>query len=153
MFWKKKEDKLVEGSEEGNILNQTSTLNEENNSEVLGMAFKEPVVEETLKTPEAGDFAASTIGAMSMEVTKKQTPISKREVVVTIGSKWQHFKGTIVVVKALAVHTETLEKLVIYENNNELWARPYDNFTSDEDVSQRKDNKTGQKYRFEEIKE
>ena len=56
-------------------------------------------------------------------------------------------------VKALAVHTETLEKLVIYEHNKELWARPYDNFTSDEDVSQRKDNKTGQKYRFEEIKE
>lgn len=153
MFWKKKEDKLVAGSEEGNILNQSEDQALENNSEVLGMAFKEAVPEETLQTNDVGDFATSTIGAMSMTVQSPKEGISKREVIVTVGSKWQHFKGSIVNVKAIAVHTETLEKLVIYENNNELWARPYDNFISDEDVSQRKDNKTGQKYRFEEIKE
>ena len=79
MFWKKKEDKLIQGSEEGNVLNQTEEQNQENNSEVLGMAFKEPVVEDTLKETEVGDFASSTIGAMSMENSKKQAPITKEK--------------------------------------------------------------------------
>lgn len=71
---------------------------------------------------------------------------------ITIGSKWQHFKGTVMEVKMLAKHSDNLEEMVIYEHKGELWARPIFSFLSSEDVSQREDNKTGQKYRFEKIK-
>lgn len=67
---------------------------------------------------------------------------------VTIGSKWQHFKGDIMEVKDIAIHTETLEEMVVYYHFNKLWVRPISMFLSDEDISQREDNKTGQKYRF-----
>lgn len=76
-----------------------------------------------------------------------------REVEINVGSKWKHFKGDVMEVKVIASHSETLEKMVIYEHRGEIWARPISSFLSDEDVSQRKDNVTGQKYRFEEMTE
>lgn len=152
MFWKKKEDKLVKGAEE-NSASMNIQENEEDNAEVLGMALKDSVIE-TLEeeNEETGSFASSTLGAMSIKPVKKENVFPKREVVVNIGSKWQNFKGPIVIVKAIATHTENYEKLVIYEHNGSLWACPYDNFVSSEDITKRKDNKTYQKYRFEEIK-
>jgi len=39
----------------------------------------------------------------------------------------QHYKGGVYVVKCIATHTETKEKMVIYKRfngNGELWARP-----------------------------
>lgn len=71
---------------------------------------------------------------------------------ITIGSKWQHFKGDVMEVQMLVRHSENLEEMVIYEHKGELWARPISSFLSDEDVRRREDNKTGQKYRFEKIK-
>ena len=41
--------------------------------------------------------------------------------------------------------------MVIYEHSGELWARPISIFLSDEDISNRSDNITKQKYRFERI--
>lgn len=70
---------------------------------------------------------------------------------IIIGSKWQHFKGDIMTVREIAKHSETLEEMVIYEHKNELWARPISSFLSDEDITSRADNKTGQKYRFQKI--
>lgn len=72
---------------------------------------------------------------------------------IQVGSKWQHFKGDIMTVRGIAKHSESLEVMVIYEHKNELWARPISSFLSDEDISSRDDNKTGQKYRFEKIAE
>ncbi len=72
---------------------------------------------------------------------------------IKIGDKFRHFKGFIVTVKGLAKHSETLEELVIYEHNNELWARPKHLFLSKEDISKRIDNVTNQKYRFEKVEE
>ncbi len=72
---------------------------------------------------------------------------------IKINSKWQHFKGDVMQVKALAKHSETLEDLVIYEHKGTIWARPLASFLDEEDVRDRKDNKTNQKYRFEEIKD
>ena len=74
-----------------------------------------------------------------------------QEVTIEVGSKWQHFKGDIITVKAIAKHSETLEEMIIYEHFNELWARPISSFLSMEDVRNRPDNKTKQKYRFEKI--
>ncbi len=75
-----------------------------------------------------------------------------QEEIIEVGSKWQHFKGDIMVVKAICKHSETLEEMVMYEHHKELWVRPISSFLSTEDVSLRKDNKTNQKYRFIKIK-
>ena len=74
-----------------------------------------------------------------------------QEVTIEVGSKWQHFKGDIMTVKGLVKHSETLEEMVVYEHFNQLWVRPITSFLSTEDVSQRPDNKTKQKYRFVKI--
>lgn len=71
---------------------------------------------------------------------------------ILVGDKYQHFKGDVMTIKSLAKHSETLEEMVIYEHKNELWARPISSFLSDEDVSHRQDNVTGQKYRFMKIR-
>lgn len=72
---------------------------------------------------------------------------------VKAGSKWQHFKGDVMTVLELAKHSENLEEMVVYEHKGEIWVRPISSFLSEEDISNREDNKTGQKYRFEKIKE
>ena len=70
---------------------------------------------------------------------------------IEIGSKWQHFKGSVMEVKMLAKDSENLKEMVVYEHDNEIWVRPIESFLSEEDVSSRQDNKTGQTYRFERI--
>lgn len=75
-----------------------------------------------------------------------------RDEKILVGDKYQHFKGDIMIVLHIAKHSETLEEMVIYEHKNELWARPISSFLSDEDVSHRPDNVTGQKYRFMKIR-
>ena len=72
-----------------------------------------------------------------------------REVIV--GKKYKHFKGMIVEVIAIAKDSETLEKLVVYNHDNETWVRKYDEFISEVDRSKYSDVK--QRYRFEEIGE
>lgn len=74
-----------------------------------------------------------------------------RNEVVEKNSIWQHFKGSKMEVIDIAKHSETLEEMVIYKHDNELWVRPISSFLSDEDVSKRTDNVTKQKYRFERI--
>lgn len=70
---------------------------------------------------------------------------------IEIGSKWQHFKGDVMDVLMIVKHSETLEEMVVYSHKGEKWARPISSFLSEEDVSMREDNKTGQKYRFEKL--
>lgn len=41
--------------------------------------------------------------------------------------------------------------MIIYKHGDSDWARPIISFLSDEDVSKREDNQTGQKYRFEKL--
>ncbi len=67
---------------------------------------------------------------------------------IIIGSKWQHFKGDVMEIIEIAKHSESLEQMIIYRHRGEVWARPISSFLSNEDVSMRKDNVTGQKYRF-----
>ncbi len=67
------------------------------------------------------------------------------------GKTYRHFKGHIVKVLEIGTNTETMEEMVVYEHlgDNKIWIRPYDMFASQEDISSRKDNITGQKTRFE----
>lgn len=69
------------------------------------------------------------------------------------GEKYRHFKGIIVEIVCIAKNSETLEDMVVYKHikTNELWVRPLKMFVDQTDVSSRKDNKTGQKFRFEKI--
>lgn len=73
-------------------------------------------------------------------------------------SVWQHFKGTLVFVIAVAEHSETKEKFVVYrctgndgKTNHEdsIYARPLEMFLSEVDHEKYPD--VTKKYRFEEI--
>lgn len=72
---------------------------------------------------------------------------------IKVGDKYRHFKGTVYEIVAIAKHSETLEDLVIYKHGENIWARPISMFLSDEDISKRPDNKTGQKNRFEKVED
>lgn len=67
--------------------------------------------------------------------------------------KFRHFKGNVIEVICVCKHSETLEEMVVYMHDNSYWARPLSMFLEKVDVSNRKDNVTGQKYRFEKIGE
>ena len=64
---------------------------------------------------------------------------------VKIKGIYKHFKGDLYLVEDVGIHSETLEKYIIYRalyGDNKLWVRPYLEFF---DVV----NKNNQKYRFE----
>ena len=72
---------------------------------------------------------------------------------------WKHFKGNTALVMAVAEHSETGEKLVIYycmhndgktNHKDGIYARPIDMFLSEVDHDKYPD--ATQKYRFELIK-
>ena len=63
-----------------------------------------------------------------------------------IGGIYRHFKGNLYKVVALAVHSETEEKMVVYHSleSDELWVRPYDMFTQDVE----RDGRTVKRFTF-----
>lgn len=68
-----------------------------------------------------------------------------------IGSVYRHFKGNLYEVKAIAIHSETQEKMVVYQalyGDNDIYVRPYDSFVSPVDRAKYPD--ATQDYRFEE---
>ena len=71
---------------------------------------------------------------------------------VCVGERYRHFKGNIYVVIAIAVHTETMETMVIYQDEQEsdkIWARPLEMFNSE--VDHEKYPNEINKYRFTKI--
>ena len=64
---------------------------------------------------------------------------------IKIKGVYRHCKGDLYIVEDIALHSETLEKMVVYRalyGNNQLWVRPYSMFI--EEVSEK-----SQKHRFE----
>jgi len=60
---------------------------------------------------------------------------------------YRHFKGGKYKVLGVARHSETLEKLIIYQSQDrqkKLWARPHDNFLEKVKVG----NKTVPRFKF-----
>lgn len=68
---------------------------------------------------------------------------------VVVGGTYKHFKGMKILVIAIAKHSETLEKMVVYKHlgTDEIWVRPYDMFISKVDKEKYPD--INQEYRFE----
>lgn len=66
---------------------------------------------------------------------------------VIIGGKYRHFKGHIVKVIGVATHSETIEKMVVYIHDQNLWVRPLEIFKSK--VDKEKYPNSEQEYRFE----
>lgn len=68
-------------------------------------------------------------------------------IMVDIG-KYKHFKGNDYCVIGTATHANTKDLMVLYKDEQEtMWVRPMSEFF--DDVSDREDNVTGQKMRFE----
>lgn len=68
---------------------------------------------------------------------------------VKVGALYRHFKGDVMEVIAIAKHSETLEEMVVYKHNGEVWVRPIEMFNSKVDKIKYPD--VTQEYRFEEI--
>ena len=71
---------------------------------------------------------------------------------VKIGKVYRHFKGNYYFVENRALDSESHEWLVIYKplydrEDSKIWVRPEKMFL--EEIPERPDNITGQKYRFE----
>lgn len=71
---------------------------------------------------------------------------------IEVGQVYRHFKGTYHKILNIALDSETLERMVVYNHveNDEVWVRPEKKFL--EEIPERSDNVTGQKYRFELVK-
>lgn len=72
---------------------------------------------------------------------------------VKVGKVYRHFKGNYYFVENIALDSETKERIVIYKpiyerNDSKIWVRREKMFLEEIDVT-RKDNITGQRYRFE----
>ena len=72
---------------------------------------------------------------------------------IEIGKVYRHFKGNYYFVENIGRDSETQEDVVIYkplyprEDGSYIWVRPKKMFL--EEISNRPDNITGQKHRFE----
>ena len=72
---------------------------------------------------------------------------------VKIGRVYRHFKGNYYFVENVAFDSETQERIVVYkplynrEDGRSIWVRPEKMFL--EEIPQRPDNITGQKFRFQ----
>lgn len=76
---------------------------------------------------------------------------------VKIGKVYRHFKGNYYFVENVALDSETKERVVIYKplyerQDSKIWVRREAMFLEEIDQT-RKDNITGQKYRFELVEE
>lgn len=69
------------------------------------------------------------------------------------GKVYRHFKGNYYFVEDVALNSETKERVIIYKpiydrNDSKIWVRRESMFLEEIERT-RKDNITGQKYRFE----
>lgn len=73
---------------------------------------------------------------------------------VVVGGKYRHFKDRLYRVLCIALHSETMERMVVYKalyGDGDVYVRPYEMFC--EKVDREKYPDVSQEYRFELIEE
>jgi len=75
---------------------------------------------------------------------------------VKIGKVYRHFKGNYYFVENRALDSESKEWMVVYKplydrEDSQIWVRPEKMFL--EEIPERPDNVTGQKYRFQYVED
>ena len=69
---------------------------------------------------------------------------------IVIGGVYKHFKGNLYRVRHVGTHTETGERMVVYQkwpHGDNIWISPYESFVSEVDREKYPD--ATQDYRFE----
>ena len=66
-----------------------------------------------------------------------------------VGEVYKHFKVMIIKIIAVGKNTETLEEMVVYNHDGEIWIRPLEMFMSK--VDKEKYPEVTQEYRFEKV--
>ncbi len=72
-----------------------------------------------------------------------------------VGRVYRHYKGDYYIVRAIAKHSETCERMVIYQalyGDGELWARPLSLFMDKIDHAKHPDVKQEHRFELQEIK-
>ena len=52
--------------------------------------------------------------------------------------KYRHYKGNIYEIVGVGKHTETMEDMVIYQDDNHVWVRPLEMFEEEIEVNGKK---------------
>ena len=66
---------------------------------------------------------------------------------VKVGQVYRHFKGMVIEILHIGKHTETMEDVVVYTYNDNIWVRPLEMFK--DKVDKEKYPEVTQEYRFE----